>query len=114
NVEPQKAAVSYDDFAKMDIRVAEVLEAELVPKTKKLMKLTLNTGMDKRVVVSGIAESFKPEEVVGRKVCLLANLEPKPLKGIESHGMILMSQNPDGKLHFVEPAADARVGMEIR
>ncbi len=113
-VEPQKSSVSYDDFAKMDIRVAEVLEAELVPKTKKLMKLTLDTGMDKRVVVSGIAESFKPEEVVGRKVCLLANLEPKPLKGIESHGMILMSQNPDGKLHFVEPAADARVGMEIR
>lgn len=111
--EPQKPGVSYDDFSKLDLRVARITAAEKVAKTKKLLKLTLDTGYDTRIVVSGIAEYFQPEEIVGRKVCLLANLEPKMLKGIESHGMILMSGNPDGKLCFVEPAADAEVGTQI-
>lgn len=112
--EPQKPAVNFDDFGKMDLRVAQITAAEKVAKTKKLLKLTVNTGLDTRTVVSGIAEYFEPEQVVGKKVCLLANLEPKMLKGIESHGMILMSENPDGKLCFLEPAADAEVGMQIR
>ena len=114
NYEPQKEAVSFEDFGKMDLRVAEITAAEKVAKTKKLLKLTLNTGIDTRTVVSGIAEYYKPEEVVGRKVCLLANLAPRDFKGIESHGMILMSENPDGTLCFVEPAKDAVVGMQIR
>ncbi|MCM1169046.1 MAG: methionine--tRNA ligase [Bacteroides sp.] len=112
--EAQKAPVSFDDFGKIDLRVAQITAAEKVAKTKKLLKLTLNTGLDTRIVVSGIAEYYEPEAVVGKKVCLLANLEPKMLKGIESHGMILMSENPDGKLCFVEPAPDAEPGMQIR
>ena len=112
--EAQKSPVSFDDFGKIDLRVAQITAAEKVAKTKKLLKLTLNTGLDTRTVVSGIAEYYEPEAIVGKKVCLLANLEPKNLKGIESHGMILMSENPDGKLCFVEPAADAEPGMQIR
>lgn len=112
--EPQKPAVNYEQFGTMDLRVARIEAAEKVAKTKKLLKLTLNTGLDTRTVVSGIAEYYEPEAIVGKKVCLLANLEPRDLKGITSHGMILMSENPDGKLCFVEPAADACVGMQIR
>ncbi|MDE6494018.1 MAG: methionine--tRNA ligase [Bacteroidales bacterium] len=112
--EPQKAAVSFDDFGRIDLRVAQIVAAEKVAKTKKLLKLTLNTGLDTRIVVSGIAEYYGPEEVIGKKVCLLANLEPKNLKGIESHGMLLLSENPDGKLCFVEPSPQAEVGMQIR
>lgn len=111
--EPQKNNICYDDFSRLDLRVARITTAEKVAKTKKLLKLTLDTGYGVRIVVSGIAEYFQPEEIIGRKVCLLANLEPKMLKGIESHGMILMSENSDGKLCFVEPAADAEVGMQI-
>ena len=112
--EAQKSPVSFDDFGKIDLRVAQITAAEKVAKTKKLLKLTLITGLDTRTVVSGIAEYYEPEAIVGKKVCLLANLEPKNLKGIESHGMILMSENPDGKLCFVEPVADAEPGMQIR
>ena len=112
--EPQKASVNFEDFGKMDLRVARITAAEKVAKTKKLLKLTLETGLDTRTVVSGIAECYTPEEVIGKKVCLLANLEPKELKGILSHGMILMSENPDGKLCFVEPSPEAEVGMQIR
>ena len=112
--EPQKASVNFEDFGKMDLRVARITAAEKVAKTKKLLKLTLETGLDTRTVVSGIAECYTPEEVIGKRVCLLANLEPKELKGILSHGMILMSENPDGKLCFVEPSPEAEVGMQIR
>lgn len=103
-VSPAKDIIQYDDFAKMDIRVATVVAAEAVPKSKKLLKLTLDTGLDTRTVLSGIAEHYKPDEVLGRRVCLLANLAPRPMMGIESQGMILMAEDRDGKLAFVEPS----------
>jgi methionyl-tRNA synthetase len=98
-----KAETSFDDFSKMDIRTATILAAEAVPKTDKLLKLTLDTGMDTRTVVSGIAKYYKPEEIIGHKVCLLVNLAPRKIKGIESQGMILMAENADGELSFVSP-----------
>jgi methionyl-tRNA synthetase len=103
-VAPLKPDVSFDDFGAMDIRVATILEAEIVPKTKKLLKLTLDTGLDKRTVVSGIAEYFQPADIIGRQVCLLANLAPREIKGITSQGMILMAQDKDGSLAFVSPS----------
>lgn len=101
-----KPETSFDDFSKLDIRVATILSAESVPKTDKLLKLHLDTGVDKRVVVSGIAQWYKPEAIVGQKVCLLANLAPRKIKGIESQGMILMAENADGELSFVLPSKD--------
>lgn len=111
--EPQKEAIQYDDFAKMDLRVGTIIEAEKMPKANKLLILKLDTGIDIRTIVSGIAESFTPEEVVGRKVTVLANLSPRNLRGIESQGMILMTTGPDGKLVFVNPDADAKNGETI-
>ena len=102
-VEPQKESVSFDDFGRMDIRTATVLEAERVPKTDKLLKLTIDTGIDKRVIVSGIAEYYKPEDMVGRQICILANLQPRVIRGIESKGMILMAKQGDGKMRFITP-----------
>ncbi|MCB9012678.1 MAG: methionine--tRNA ligase [Bacteroidales bacterium] len=112
--EPSKSAVSFDDFGKMDIRVATILSAEKVAKTKKLMKLLVDTGIDKRTVVSGIAEFFEPENLVGQKVCILLNLEPREIKGIQSQGMILLSENADGKLFFVEPRPEAVNGSMVK
>ncbi len=112
-VKPAKDPINYETFTTMDIRVGTVLEAALVPKTSKLMKLTIDTGLDRRTVVSGIAEHYKPEEVVGRQVCLLANLEPRTLKGIESQGMILMAEDADGKLVFVQPSNAVNNGSVI-
>jgi methionyl-tRNA synthetase len=103
-VAPAKEAVSYDDFTKMDIRIATILEAERVPKTKKLLKLKLDTGLDQRIVVSGIAEYYEPEKIIGQQVCLLANLAPRDIKGIMSQGMILMAEDKDGSLSFVSPS----------
>lgn len=105
-LEPAKADISYDEFMKMDIRSGTILTAELVPKTKKLLKLTIDTGIDVRTIVSGIAEFFKPEEIIGKRVSVLVNLQPRELRGITSNGMILMAENPDGKLFFVAPAGD--------
>jgi len=102
-VKPAKPEVTFDDFTKMDIRVATILEAERVPKTKKLLKLKLDTGLDQRTVVSGIAEYYEPEKIIGQRVCLLANLAPRDIKGIQSQGMILMAEDKDGKLAFVTP-----------
>lgn len=99
----QKPETSFDEFMKMDIRVATILEAEVVPKTDKLLKLKLDTGLDKRTVVSGIAAYYKPEDIIGKQVCLLANLAPRKIKGIESQGMILMAENTKGELCFVSP-----------
>ena len=93
----------FDEFSKMDIRTATILEAEAVPKTDKLLKLLLDTGIDKRTVVSGIAAYYKPQEIIGKQVCLLANLAPRKIKGIESQGMILMAENAKGELCFVSP-----------
>ena len=111
---PAKENIQFDDFAKLDIRTGTILEAEKVAKTKKLIKLTVDTGFDKRTVVSGIAEYFKPEDIIGKKVSILVNLAPKKLKGIESQGMILMAENPDGTLGFVSPPEGFVNGSEIR
>lgn len=112
--EPVKPDVSFDEFSKMDIRTGIILEAERVPKTKKLMKLLVDTGIDKRTVVSGIAEFFTPEEVVGQQVSILVNLAPRDLKGITSQGMILMAENADGKLCFVQPSQSVKAGSMIK
>jgi methionyl-tRNA synthetase len=111
---PAKENINYEQFATMDIRIGTILEAELVPKTSKLMKLKIDTGFDQRTVVSGIAEHFRPEEVVGRQVSILVNLEPRTLRGIESQGMILMAENSDGKLEFVQPAKVLANGSQIK
>ena len=103
HVTEQKAECSYDDFQKMDIRVSTILAAEKVAKTKKLLKLTVDTGIDKRTIVSGIAEHFTPEELVGRQVLVLVNLAPRELKGITSNGMILMAEDASGKLELLSP-----------
>jgi methionyl-tRNA synthetase len=110
---PQKEAIDFENFGKMDIRVASIVAAEVVPKTKKLLKLTLNTGIDERIVVSGIAEHFKPEDIIGQQVLLLANLAPRELKGITSQGMILMAQDADGKLVFVQPQSSVKPGSQV-
>ncbi len=112
-VKPLKENVSFDDFAKMDIRVATIIAAEKVAKTKKLLKLTLKTGIDERTVVSGIAEHFDPEKIIGQQVSLLANLAPREIKGIVSQGMILMAEDADGSLKFVQPDGVVNAGSMI-
>lgn len=101
--QPQKDTITFDDFSKLDMRVGTILEAEKMPKTKKLLVLKVDTGIDIRTIVSGIAESFTAEEVVGKRVTVLVNLAPRDLRGVESQGMILMTENADGKLVFVNP-----------
>ena len=112
-VTPQKEECTFEDFEKMDIRTATVLEAERVPKTEKLLKLTIDTGIDKRVIVSGIAEQYSPEEMIGKQICILANLAPRKIRGIESKGMILMARQNDGKMRFITPAETLNNGAEI-
>ena len=102
-VEPQKEEVTFDEFGRMDIRTATVLEAERVPKTDKLLKLTIDTGIDTRTIVSGIAEYYSPEDMLGKQICILANLAPRKIRGIESKGMILMAKQGDGKMRFITP-----------
>jgi methionyl-tRNA synthetase len=99
---------------KMDIRVGTILEAVKVPKADKLLQLLVDTGIDKRTVVSGIAEHFSPENIIGQQVSLLLNLEPRKIKGIESQGMILMAEDSDGKLKFVQPNEVVNLGAEVR
>ncbi|MFJ1473849.1 methionine--tRNA ligase [Capnocytophaga cynodegmi] len=103
SVEPQKELISYDDFTKMDIRIGTILEAEKMPKADKLLILKVDTGIDVRTIVSGIAESFNPQDIVGKQVTVLANLAPRKLRGVESHGMILMTENSEGKFVFLNP-----------
>ena len=110
---PQKAECTFDEFEKMDIRTATVLEAERVPKTDKLLKLTIDTGIDRRTIVSGIAEYYTPEQMLGRQICILANLQPRKIRGIESKGMILMARQPDGKMRFITPEETLDNGSEI-
>ena len=105
-VMPQKDTINFDDFTKIDMRVGTILEAEKMPKTKKLMVLKVDTGIDTRTIVSGIAESFEPQDIVGKKVTVLVNLAPRALRGVESEGMILMTENTDGKLVFLNPDED--------
>lgn len=113
-IKPQKANISFEDFEKLDIRVGKILEAEKVAKTKKLLKLKVDTGIDQRTIVSGIAEYYAPEDIIGKKVVVLVNLAPKQLKGIESQGMILMAENALGELSFVSPEKPFNPGSEVR
>jgi methionyl-tRNA synthetase len=112
-VEPQKESVTFDDFGKMDIRVSTVVAAEKVAKTKKLLKLTVDTGIDTRTIVSGIAEYYTPEELVGRQILVLVNLLPRELKGITSQGMILMSADATGKLTLLAPTDKVPNGSQV-
>ncbi|WP_028891419.1 methionine--tRNA ligase [Tenacibaculum sp. 47A_GOM-205m] len=111
--EPQKDTIEFDDFTKMDMRVGTILEAEKVAKAKKLLKLKVDVGIDVRTIVSGIAESFKPEDIVGQQVTVLCNLAPRKIRGVESQGMILMTDTPDGKLAFVQPSEKVNNGEFI-
>ncbi len=112
-VEPQKETISFEDFQKMDIRISRIVAAEKVAKTKKLLKLTVDTGIDTRTIVSGIAEHYSPEKLIGRQVPVLVNLAPRPLKGIESSGMILMGEDPTGKLVLLGPAEETVPGTTV-
>lgn len=113
-MEPQKETITFDDFTKLDMRVGTILEAEKMPKTKKLMKLKVDTGIDTRTIVSGIAESFTAEEIIGKQVTVLVNLAPRALRGVESQGMILMTEDEEGKLVFVNPdKAGVENGLHI-
>ncbi|KAA0991439.1 methionine--tRNA ligase [Dyadobacter aurulentus] len=112
-VSPVKPEILYDDFSKMDIRIATIVEAENVPKSKKLLKLLVDIGLEQRTVLSGIAEHFKADEIVGKKVLYLANLAPRKMMGMESHGMILMAEHRDGSLAFVQPGSDVWNGGTV-
>lgn len=113
-VEPQKKNITFEDFSAMDIRVGTIIAAEKVAKTKKLLKLTIDTGIDTRTIVSGIAEYYSPEDIVGKQVSVLVNLAPKNLKGIESQGMILMAENADGELAFITTQKQFKNGSTIK
>jgi methionyl-tRNA synthetase len=112
-VEPIKDTIDFETFQKLDLRIVKVLEAEAVPKTKKLLKLTIDTGVDKRTVVSGIAEHYAPEDVIGKHVLFLANLAPRAIKGIESAGMILMAENSTGQLSAMIAERDVNAGSKV-
>lgn len=109
-----KPDISYDDFQKMDLRICTVLAAEKVAKTKKLLKLKVNTGVDEREIVSGIAEYYEPESLVGKQVLMLINLAPKEIKGVASHGMVLMAENANGELSLVQPAKELKAGSTVQ
>lgn len=111
---PSKDVISFDDFSKIDIRTATVLEAEKVPKTTKLLKLKIDTGLDVRTIVSGIAEYFDPQSLIGKQISVVANLEPRKIRGIESKGMILMAEDKDGKLVLVSPSDKVSNGSTIK
>ena len=114
-VAPQKELISYDDFAKMDIRIGTILSAEKMPKADKLLILKVDTGIDQRTIVSGIAQSFNPEEIIGKRVTVLANLAPRKLRGVESQGMILMVENAEGKYRFIAPdGGEIANGAEVK
>jgi len=112
-LEPQKETIEFDDFTKLDMRVGTIIEAEKVAKTKKLLQLKVDVGIDVRTIVSGIAESFKPADIIGQQVTVLCNLAPRKLRGVESQGMILMTDTPDGKLAFVAPSEKVQNGEQV-
>ena len=114
NVMEAKPEIVFDDFTKVDIRTGTILEAEKVPDTDKLLKLSIDTGLDKRTVVSGIAQFYQPENIIGQKVLILVNLAPRKLRGIPSQGMILMAEDADGKLCFVKPEDEMMNGSTVR
>jgi len=112
-VKAQKENISYDDFAKLDIRIGTVLEAENLPKSKKLIKLKIDTGIDQRIILSGIAQHFKVEDIIGKQVTVLVNLEPRKMMGIESEGMVLMAEDASGDLRLLTPEVKVKNGSEI-
>lgn len=112
--EPQQPDVPFDDFLKMDIRVGTVIECDRVPKADKLLRFLIDDGMEKRTIVSGIAKFYKPEDLVGKQVCFVANFAPRKLKGVESQGMILSAQNPDGSLVVISPSAPVTPGSQVK
>jgi methionyl-tRNA synthetase len=109
-----KAAISYEDFDKIDLRVGKVIEAERVPKADKLLKLTVDLGFEKRTILSGIAEYYQPEELLGKLVTVVANLAPRKIRGIESQGMLLMAGNDFGKLYSVGSEKDIEPGSVVK
>ena len=111
---PGKDPITFDDFSRIDIRTATILEAGKIPKTTKLLKLKIDTGLDVRTIVSGIAEYYEPEAIIGKQISIVANLEPRKIKGIESKGMILMAEDKDGKLVMVTPADMVSNGSMIK
>jgi methionyl-tRNA synthetase len=112
-VAPQKANIAFDDFAKLDLRVGKVLECIKVPKADKLLQFLIDDGMGKRTIISGIAAWYKPEDLVGKQVCFVANLEPRKLKGVESQGMLLSVEDSDGILSLIQPPKDVTPGSQI-
>ncbi|HTJ49260.1 MAG TPA: methionine--tRNA ligase subunit beta, partial [Cyclobacteriaceae bacterium] len=113
NIKPLKSEIVYDDFAKLDIRVGKVLSAERMEKSDKLLKLKVDTGIDQRTILSGIAKHYSPEEMVGKQVTLIANLAPRKMMGIESQGMILMAEDQDGKLKLLQPTDIVAPGSTV-
>jgi methionyl-tRNA synthetase len=111
---PQKEDVSFEDFSRMDIRTATILEAEKVAKTTKLIKLKVDTGLDIRTIVSGIAEHFAAEDLPGRRISVIMNLAPRTIKGIESKGMVLLAEDADGKMTFVVPEVAVKNGSPVK
>jgi methionyl-tRNA synthetase len=112
-VTPAKADISFDDFGQMDLRIGTVVAAEKVAKTKKLLKLTVDLGLEQRTIVSGIAEHFIPEALIGQQVQVLLNLAPREIKGIQSQGMLLMAENADGSLALMQPSKPVRNGSSV-
>jgi methionyl-tRNA synthetase len=112
-IPPVKDGIVYDDFAKLDLRVGTILAAEKVEKADKLLKLNIDLGSEQRIIVSGIAQHFRPDEIVGRQVVVVANLAPRKMRGIESNGMILLAEDPAGRLHFVQPGEKIAAGSGV-
>ena len=113
NIMPQKNTIEFDDFAKVDIRVGTVIEAENVPKSDKLLKLKVDTGLDKRIILSGISKYYSPEDILNKKVMVLINLSPRKMMGIESQGMLLLAEDSDGKLSLMQPDSDITDGSVV-
>jgi methionyl-tRNA synthetase len=111
---PQKETIQFDDFSKLDLRIGKIIAAEKIPKADKLLKLTVDVGIDQRTILSGIAEHFSPEEVTGKEVLVLINLAPRKMRGIDSEGMILMAEDEHGKLSFVQSTQENLIGASVR
>jgi methionyl-tRNA synthetase len=109
-----RETIAFDDFTKLDIRVGTVLDCQKVPKADKLLQFKIDDGLGGRTIVSGIAQHYKPEELIGKQVCFIANLAPRMLKGIESQGMILSAENADGKLAIIQPISEVLPGSEVK
>jgi methionyl-tRNA synthetase len=108
-----KPTIVYDDFGKLDLRVGKILTAERMPKSDKLLRFKVDLGFEQRTILSGVAKHFDPEALVGRQVTVVVNLAPRKMMGVESHGMILMAEDPDGKLHFINPESGVVPGSKI-